>query len=265
MENNVIQIFDHRPIDPTNKWDTNKTFMKIQEVGSCATLIAETILQKDEKLLDESLAYLLYGTLMYKTEFYIIYGCFLTETIIFDTIALVPEKGRAKDLDVVIGKELETKFHIIEDRQLLFDKILNAYKDISGLTPKQLLYRDLKLVNEIPIPGLSMLVKEYLEMNDSYASIVSFCEEHISSIVLLIGINYNGNVQRDIGIYWKNDVGENLKNDLVDKLTNAESTFGYNFCYSPVNTKYNNIICLKQNNVKLTRKQIIPIVKSIQK
>lgn len=60
LKNDIIEIFDHRPIDPNYMWDSNKIKLVIEQVGSCSTLIANEIF-KNEEILCESLAWLLYG------------------------------------------------------------------------------------------------------------------------------------------------------------------------------------------------------------
>lgn len=61
LHDSVIHVFDHRPIDPDMKWDSKKVMVKIEEVGSCASLISDIILKHDLQILCYELAYLLYG------------------------------------------------------------------------------------------------------------------------------------------------------------------------------------------------------------
>lgn len=56
----VIGIYDHRPLDLAVNWDTARVMCKIEQVGSCTTLIADGIL-KFKEILTESLADLLYS------------------------------------------------------------------------------------------------------------------------------------------------------------------------------------------------------------
>lgn len=57
----MVQIIDHRPIDAAIKWNANEVDMKIEQVGSCSTLVAEKILQTNKQNLFRELAYLIYG------------------------------------------------------------------------------------------------------------------------------------------------------------------------------------------------------------
>lgn len=56
----VTQIFDHRPVDTNVNWNKDNVKIRIEQVGSCATLIADEIL-KDTNQLTHVLATLLYG------------------------------------------------------------------------------------------------------------------------------------------------------------------------------------------------------------
>lgn len=60
IEKTVIQIFDHRPIDVSIKW-TEDTEMRIEQVGSCSTIVADQIFLIDKQILFKELAYMLYG------------------------------------------------------------------------------------------------------------------------------------------------------------------------------------------------------------
>lgn len=57
----VIQIIDHRPIDKNISWNESKVDITIKEVASCATLIADKLLNKIDILKNKNCIYLLYG------------------------------------------------------------------------------------------------------------------------------------------------------------------------------------------------------------
>lgn len=61
LKDNVISIFDHRPVDAAFKRTENIEQVEIQEVGSCSTLIAQEIIKHNENILSEKTATLLYG------------------------------------------------------------------------------------------------------------------------------------------------------------------------------------------------------------
>lgn len=61
LDQYVVEIFDHRPIDKSVKWKQDVK-RRIEQVGSCSTLICDEIL-KNCKELTNDLAKLLYGKL----------------------------------------------------------------------------------------------------------------------------------------------------------------------------------------------------------
>lgn len=57
LKSSVIAITDHRPLDIA--WTWSNVPVKIETVGSCATLVARNILQKNPDILDAQLSSLL--------------------------------------------------------------------------------------------------------------------------------------------------------------------------------------------------------------
>ncbi|GJQ87085.1 hypothetical protein Trydic_g23938 [Trypoxylus dichotomus] len=128
LKPNVIGIFDHRPLDPNANW-SDSINMKMELVGSCTTLITNKIYSNHSNLMCPSLAEILY------------------DTIIFDTIGLSPQAGKVKDLDIEMSKKLEEFLQIQHpNHQTLFNKLWAEHNNVSHLTPKQLLMKDLKFV-----------------------------------------------------------------------------------------------------------------------
>lgn len=88
-----------------------------------------------------------------------------------DTANFSLEADRATPLDHEIMARLEQttvtpsgRSHLvnnepIDERTKVYEDILMAKTDISELTPGDLLIRDMKVVNGIPIPGFPILVK----------------------------------------------------------------------------------------------------------
>lgn len=141
-------------------------------------------------------------------------------------------------------------------RQELMDQLWRIHNDTSTLTTKDVLYRDLKIVQGIPIPGLPMLVENYLKREDSVQSIQSFSTEFKSHTVVLIGIDASKGVKRDIGIYSTDPKFESKLIDILKSSENCEADLGL----IEIKTGLENISCFKQTNIKLTRKFILPLV-----
>lgn len=180
----------------------------------------------------------------------------------FDTIALLPKNGKAKELDLAVAKKLEDKFEFKEDPQKLFDRLWEAHNDVSHLTPRQLLYKDLKTVDTIPIPGLPMLTINFLKLKGSYDAIRDFAIDKKAYVVIFVGLETKNGVQRDVGLYYKEE-GKHIMDLILSKLKNSKQDGSNGFDFFEVETTYPDILCLGQHNIKLSRKWLIPQVKSV--
>lgn len=100
------------------------------------------------------------------------------EVIIFDTIALNPEAQKVTPLDIQVAKQLQDNFGFTSDYQTLFDQLWTEHNNVSQLTPYQLLHKDLKVVEEIFMPGLPTLVEEYLNLKGSFEAVEQFAQDH---------------------------------------------------------------------------------------
>lgn len=161
---NIIQIIDHRPIDVNNiKFRSDACKTRIQEVGSCATLIADDIFQmiQPHEKFNELFA-------------------FLRGPIVMDTVNFSAAAGKTKQLDIEINEKIEKLLNIFEnDRFQLFNALSIAIADVSSLNAFQILSKDLKMVSNkmksifVAIPGFPLLV----EVNYSFFhfSSLNFC------------------------------------------------------------------------------------------
>jgi len=71
------------------------------------------------------------------------------------------EVGRATATDVDILNIIERLGGLTSDRTEVFNKIVYAKTDISELTLEELMIKDLKITNGIPLVGFSLLVEVY--------------------------------------------------------------------------------------------------------
>ncbi|XP_018327248.1 exopolyphosphatase PRUNE1 isoform X2 [Agrilus planipennis] len=241
LAKSVRQIFDHRPKDSAANWDLDTVRFVLKEVGSCATLVAEEIIRSDPSILVANLATLLY------------------DTITFDTIAYNVEAGKVKELDLWVASYLEEKFKFQKTRKALFDELWYAHNNVSHLTPKQLLYKDLKIVECVLVPGLPMLVQNYLKMNNAISELPRFCEQRKGQIVMLVGLQYAENkVKRDLAVYPNDDALGKL---ILKCLNRAIDYCGYSLDLKEVSVNAPKVTCMKQENIKISRKQILPIIR----
>lgn len=167
LKPSVVTIIDHRPLDPA--WSWPNVLLNIETVGSCATLVARNVLQKNPDILNAQLSsflrgkhYLDNGLLLidtHKTIFNIQYPIFSAGPILIDTYNMSDEAGRATTIDVDVLNALEQLGRLTSDRTKTFKKIMHAKMDISELTLEELMIKDLKVTNGIPLVGFSFLVE----------------------------------------------------------------------------------------------------------
>lgn len=182
---------------------------------------------------------------------------FISDTIIYDTVGLVPKNGRTTELDVCLSETLQEDFCLKEDKKHIFERLWSAHCDVSHLTPAQILIRDLKIVFDIPIPGLPFLVENFLKLTNALQAVESLLSTHNATVAVLIGLEANGDVKRDIAIYCQDD-NNKLVQTILDKFKNDPRAIELDLI--PSATSYPNLIHFQQRNIKKTRKHIIPII-----
>ncbi|XP_055371497.1 exopolyphosphatase PRUNE1 [Condylostylus longicornis] len=244
----VIQVIDHHQFD-SNCNLRNDCDTKIDLVGSCSSLIADLILKSHNPEEYKEVLKLLYGP------------------IVLDTVNFSKEADKARQLDLDVSEKIEKIFSITsEHKQDIFESLVKARAAIDGLNAYQILFKDMKLVLnqaktfKIAIPGYPILVQEYIKMDNAENYVKEFSESQNCSIIVLMGMKIvEGSVERDLGII-------NINNrELFENIVN-----GIRNCKEPnlnveeyENCKFLNGVFFRQNNVKASRKQILPLVKSI--
>lgn len=261
LKTNIVRIFDHRPLDKDFKKNEKLQQFVLQEVGSCSSLIAQEIFQNNEKLFNAKVALLIYckSRLVY-LKLNLILKIFL-DTIIYDTIALKPEHGRVKPLDIEIAQKLGRKFDLPKDHERLFNYLWKIHTNVENLTSAQILVRDLKIVDGIPLPGLPTLVDTFLKRPDFYTALTEFAFKKRANIVVLVGLEAGDVVKRDVAVFFK-DRDNVLLNLIVGELINGRFGDGETLQLEEVKVDVENLVYFQQKNVKATRKKIIPLVKA---
>lgn len=69
------------------------------------------------------------------------------------------EAGRATATDIDVLNTLEQLGGLTSDRTEIFNKIMNAKTDISELSLEELMIKDLKVTNGVPLVGFPFLVE----------------------------------------------------------------------------------------------------------
>lgn len=137
--------------------------------------------------------------------------------LILDTICFSDEARRFNEVDIQIAEKLES---ILKDYSLSRNEVYNQLQDaknsIATLTFKEILLKDMKLVN--PFDNLKAITSSISgrlvgnlilseQQDQILADLKEFSNEHNCSLVLIMGINRNNlnSIERDMAIYSSND------------------------------------------------------------
>lgn len=248
----TIKVIDHRPFYSGSNLPTDCQ-INIMEVGSCATLIADLVLKSvdADTQCDQDISEIL--KLLYAP-------------IVLDTINFSKEADKAKPLDRLICNKLEMLLDIDEsNRRLLFNELVKARADVSSLDSLQILSKDLKIISNfdgrrvVAIPGYPISVHDYINMKDGKGNLLKFAEINQCNVIILMGMKIvDGTVSRDLGIVNIKD--HRLFDEIVEQLVSVSSSLALE--------QLKDIDFLDgkfyvQNNVKASRKQILPMVKKV--
>ncbi|XP_054012631.1 exopolyphosphatase PRUNE1 isoform X1 [Hylaeus anthracinus] len=242
LTDSVIEVIDHRPQDARWPWPGRK--VRLETVGSCATLVAQNFIRKHPEMLDGLLSRLLRGP------------------ILVDTSNFSKEADRATSTDVEVTEALERIGCLEIDRSEEFDSILKAKADISKLTAQDLLIKDLKVAAGVPIVGMPILVENFLKLPNADAALRSFAESRNTAIVVLLGMELKQQkLSRDVAIFSL--PGDEAKEKIVEALVSStqpplELTFTTEI--HGERDKYS-LSHYTQGNLRATRKQVLPIVR----
>jgi len=238
LEGFVTEVYDHHALE--RKEDSN-TKILVETVGSCSSLVTQTIRSENESFSEKEPLELLLAT------------------ILLDTVALQPgaKKVTAKDVEMV--EWIESRIGSV-DRSELFKEVSSAKTRFQHLSPHQLLRRDLKCIvtdkTKVGLSSVPMLAKNYLEMEGAEEALEAFSGEENLNLVMVLGICFqNEGVSRDLFLY---EVGSSALGDTVAtalqavelglELKKEEAGLGMLF---------------SQGNVAGSRKQILPAVKKL--
>lgn len=121
---------------------------RIEEVGSCCTLIADRILQQnDQTIAIDDILRLLYPV------------------IVLDTVNFSLAADKAKPLDFSVAERIEQRFgRNRTDATQTYNDLVKARANVSQLDSYELLWKDLKVVNGnygrvVAIPGFPISVQ----------------------------------------------------------------------------------------------------------
>ncbi|XP_065161970.1 exopolyphosphatase PRUNE1 [Atheta coriaria] len=235
LKRSVVEVIDHRPVDTTEEWSDN-VHIDIQLVGSCCTLISSHINNHSVSQIALEMLY---------------------DVITYDTIGYREDAGKVKPMDLQVAEVLEKKLSIdpVVNRLQRFEDINDAHRNISMLTTEQLLYKDLKIVGKIYVPGLPMLAQRFIQRTDITEALAKFSRDNSAEVIIIMGLEVDdGHVCRDLALYTK----------MQEEAVTIESMLVTRFEVNKIPDKStDDIKYYTQNNPKLSRKQLIPLLKSL--
>ncbi|KAK3912253.1 Exopolyphosphatase PRUNE1 [Frankliniella fusca] len=242
----VEAVLDHRPLDEAaSRALPAAAHRDVRIVGSCASLVAERILEQAPQLLDAQVAQLIRGTVLLDT------GCFSVQA------------DRTTPLDVAAVEACENVCST-EDRTSTFDQIVGARKDISSLTSFQILHKDMKVVRGVPLPGMPLLVQDFLQRPDAGSALSEFCTKHASTAAVVIGMSFSestssrpSTLRRDLAVY-SHCGAEQPAGQLIAALRAEDG-----LQLSPLPCAVPGVTLFDQLNAKPSRKQILPVVQRV--
>lgn len=246
----TIQVIDHRPVYSGSNLPTDCQ-TNITAVGSCASLIADLILKSNVDAKGDDVREMLK---------------MLYAPIILDTVNFSTDAGKATPFDQMICDKLEMLLGIDEvQRGHLFNELVAARSDVSLLDSLQILSKDVKIISNfddsrvIAIPGYPISVHEYTGMLDAKENLLKFAEIHRCDVIVLMGMKVvDGTVLRDVGVVNFND--HRLFDKIVERLSSDKSML---FLVPEERINFLDGKFYSQNNVKASRKQILPMVKNV--
>ncbi|CAL7944181.1 unnamed protein product [Xylocopa violacea] len=182
--------------------------------------------------------------------------------ILIDTSNFSREVDRATPVDVEIVAALERAGQLNLDRNKVFNEIIKAKSDISELTADDLLIKDIKITAGVPIIGLPILVKNFLDLENGLKSLENFAKSKNTMIIILIGLeHYLGNIHRDIAIFSL--ATDKLREKIIETLTVSAQPSLELTLDREIHDEHENFIIYiyTQGNLRATRKQILPIIR----
>jgi inorganic pyrophosphatase/exopolyphosphatase len=241
LRTSVVEIIDHHPQDPAWLWSQQK--VTLTTVGSCCTLVANEVIRRCPQLINHQIAALLYGP------------------IILDTACFSQAADRTTDLDLRMAAEMEARGVDPGGREKLFEELLAARCDVSHLTPSQLLVKDMKIASGIPVPGLPILVEDFVTCPSAADTLKEFCVANETDVTVVMGMWVDGDLtRRDVAVFHLSQtavahkVAEQLKcsTDPALQLEAVE--------LAPPH-RIPGLQLFRQLNTKASRKQVLPIVR----
>ncbi|XP_062367270.1 exopolyphosphatase PRUNE1 isoform X2 [Cinclus cinclus] len=241
LEEAVVEVLDHRPLERDRGPPCQVT---VEQVGSCATLVTERILQGPPGVLDGTTAALLHGT------------------ILLDCINLSPAAGKATPRDVACVSLLEERFPELPARDAVFGALQAAKFDVTGLTTEQMLRKDLKVISSdevvVAISGIFEDLETFLLRPGLLQDLEAFCQGrgYAGLVAMTVSFNECYEPTRKLAVYSQQ---EPLRGTLCRALEEATTP---SLLLQLLPSPWASVATYAQGNTVATRKKVLPILRA---
>ncbi|NWY69019.1 PRUN1 Exopolyphosphatase, partial [Erithacus rubecula] len=241
LDEAVVEVLDHRPLERRRAAPCRVT---VEPVGSCATLVAERILQGPPGVLDRTTAALLHGT------------------ILLDCINLSPAAGKVTPRDEACVALLEERFPDLPARDAVFGALQAAKFDVTGLSTEQMLRKDLKVISNdevlVGISGVFEDLETFLLRPGLLQDLESFCQDrgYAGLVAMTVSFNERHEPTRKLAVYSQQ---EPLRSTLCRALEEATAPA---LLLRPLPSRGPGLAAYAQGNATATRKKVLPILRA---
>lgn len=241
-DGSVVAVFDHHQ---DIGMYPNAQPRQFETVGSCATLIAQFVLENNADL--------------FKTEAFTILNI---SPILVDTINLDPEQGRVTDVDVEISKKLESFISV--DIQKLYDDLQFMKSDVSALSSSELLRKDYKQwANKKMTYGMASVplsIENWLKKDNDIANACDVCmKENDLKMMLVMTAYMEGSFKRELIVITPDK-------EFLDSFNTMLNNAGLELTTYPTELNSNlHLAVFNQGGLGFSRKKIQPLIEAFLK
>ncbi|XP_029141081.1 exopolyphosphatase PRUNE1 [Protobothrops mucrosquamatus] len=236
LEAAVVEVLDHRPLE----WERPPPCRVTAElVGSCATLVAERLLQAGVPTLDSQIAALLHGT------------------ILLDCVNMAVEAGKVTPKDARCVSRLESMFPELQPRNQVFDALQRAKFDVSGLTTEQMLRKDLKSLASkkatVAISAVYVALQDFLHRPGLEQDLAAFCHQRGFSLLVAMTISFGDRKKpfRQLAVFSQQGQLQDAVSGISTRIPDPSANLSG--CSS--------VRAYQQANTTASRKKVLPIVR----
>ncbi|CAG0879895.1 unnamed protein product [Cyprideis torosa] len=251
LEPAVVEILDHHPIAPSAP--PPPSFAKIELVGSCSSLVTREIMQSaTPSILTPQLARLLIGP------------------IVLDTANFSVTAGKATSVDVAFSTALklilDAETGSETDLATFMDQLNAARRDLSSLTPEEVLCKDRKVLScaegEVAISALPVLAEPWVtSSNEAYVAVCT-CPFQVT-LVMGYHVGSHDTIERDLLIGGGNERLRQMISTALESSPLLSLSEGRRLPHPPVAGAGSPLVAYSQGNPSASRKQVLPLVLGI--